>query len=207
MIGREKFIFCTRVHSLLWKKDNWKRKKLIKCIQSVHFSVKKATKGLQGDALRDAQFRFRIFAKIACQNTKKFSQTFLWKSWRKLTNDDFFFRLIQKGKILQRYLYSLKFSRKQEVYYTYTKQKAENLAPHFNEVGWKQLNFFKNKGEHFVSTLPSSTVSIYYSNYSITCHSEIPVHFAILRIKQDSENWERINSTCRVKTYCLCNNR
>ncbi len=84
----------------------------------------------------------------------KISNTFFQKSWRKLITGYFSFCLIQKGEISQKYLYSLKFSRKQKC----MNKKAENSATHFNEVGWKQLNFCENKGNFFVSTLPSSTV-------------------------------------------------
>jgi hypothetical protein len=63
------------------------KEKLIKRIQRVHSAVKKATKSIQGDKLRDVQFHFCFFAKIACENTQKISQTFLRISWRKLSEN------------------------------------------------------------------------------------------------------------------------
>ncbi len=86
MTGREKIFFLHACSLPSLKEIQMEKEKLIKRIQRVHSAVKRATKSLQGDKLRDVKFHFCFFAKI-CENTQKISQTFLRKSWRKLSEN------------------------------------------------------------------------------------------------------------------------
>jgi hypothetical protein len=55
MMGREKIIFCTRVHLPSLKERQMEKEKLIKRIQRVDSVVERATKNLQRDTQRDTQ--------------------------------------------------------------------------------------------------------------------------------------------------------